>query len=91
MIYSVLFFFLLIVSAGIVLEYFFPAEEVRAIAEAQLSKKLKLPFRIQKIGFNLLSGMRIDGVKLGSAAKPLACVNKSFSITTWPNLFRGSW
>ena len=27
LIYSVLFFFLLIVSAGIVLEYFFPAEE----------------------------------------------------------------
>ena len=29
-------------SAGIVLEYFFPAEEVRAIAEDQLSKKLWL-------------------------------------------------
>lgn len=39
LIYSLLFFFLLIVSAGIVLEYFFPAEEVRAIAEAKLSKK----------------------------------------------------
>ena len=38
LIYSLLFFFLLIVSAGIVLEYFFPAEEVRAIAEAKLSK-----------------------------------------------------
>jgi len=38
LIYSLLFFFLLIVSTGIVLEYFFPAEEVRAIAEAKLSK-----------------------------------------------------
>ena len=36
LIYSLLFFFLLIVSVGIVLEYFFPAEEVRAIAEAKL-------------------------------------------------------
>ena len=50
LIYSVLFFLLLIVSAGIVLEYFFPAEEVRAIAERTLSKKLKLPLKIQKAG-----------------------------------------
>ena len=48
LIYLVLFFLLLIVSAGIVLEYFFPAEEVRAIAERTLSKKLKLPLKIQK-------------------------------------------
>ena len=76
LIYSVLFFLLLIVSAGIVLEYFFPAEEVRAIAERTLSKKLKLPLKIQKIGFSLLSGMRIDGVTLGSASQPLAHVKK---------------
>ena len=66
LIYSLLFFFLLIVSAGIVLEYFFPAEEVRAIAEAKLSKKLKLPLSIQKISFSLLSGMQVDGVTLGT-------------------------
>ena len=76
LIYLVLFFLLLIVSAGIVLEYFFPAEEVRAIAERTLSKKLKLPLKIQKIGFSLLSGMRIDGVTLGSASQPLAHVKK---------------
>jgi len=66
LIYSLLFFFLLIVSAGIVLEYFFPAEEVRAIAEAKLSIKLKLPLSIQKISFSLLSGMQVDGVTLGT-------------------------
>ena len=81
LIYSLLFFFLLIVSAGIVLEYFFPAEEVRAIAEAKLSKKLKLPLSIQKISFSLLSGMQVDGVTLGTQPL-LARVKKSFSIRT---------
>ena len=76
LIYSIIFFFLIIVYAVIVLEYFFPAEEVRAIAERTLSKKLKLPLKIQKIGFSLLSGMRINGVTLGSASQPLAHVKK---------------
>jgi hypothetical protein len=31
-IYALFFFFVLVASTGIVLEYFFPAEEVRAIA-----------------------------------------------------------
>ena len=74
LIYSVFFIFLLIASAGLVLEYYFPAEEARVIAEGQLTKILKLPLRIQKIGFSLLSGLRLDGVALGSVKKPVAQV-----------------
>ena len=66
--------FLLIVGAGVVLEYFFPAEEVRVLAEKEGTKKLNLPLSIKKIKFSLLSGVRIDGVTLGPALQPLASV-----------------
>jgi len=85
--YALVFFFLLIASAGIVLEYFFPAEEVRAIAERTLSKKLQLPLRIQKISFSLLSGMQVDGVTLG--AQPLARVKKVVLDYDLSQLFAG--
>lgn len=76
LIYSIFFVFLLIVSAGLVLEYYFPAEKVRVMAEDHLSKKLKLPLKIQKIGFSLLSGLELDGVALGDSVRPLAEVKK---------------
>jgi hypothetical protein len=66
--------FLLIVGAGVVLEYFFPAEEVRVLAEKEGTKKLNLPLSIKKIKFSLLSGVRIDGVTLGPALQPIASV-----------------
>ena len=74
--YSVFFIFLLIASAGLVLEYYFPAEEARKIAEGQLTKKLQLPLRIQKLGFSLLSGMQLDGIALGPPSSPVAQIKK---------------
>jgi hypothetical protein len=76
LIYSVFFIFLLIASAGLVLEYYFPAEEARVLAEGQLTKILKLPLKIQKIGFSLLSGLQLDNVALGFASKPVVRVKK---------------
>ena len=73
-IYFFFFIFLLIVGAGVVLEYFFPAEEVRILAEKEGTKQLNLPLSIKKIKFSLLSGVRIDGVRLGPAAQPIASV-----------------
>ncbi len=72
--YSIFFIFLLIVSAGLVLEYFFPAEKVRLIVEDKLSKQLKLPFKVQKIGFSLFSGLQLDNIALGS--EPLAHIKQ---------------
>lgn len=74
--YSVFFIFLLVASAGLVLEYYFPAEEARKIAEDQLTEKLQLPLKIQKLGFSLLSGMQLDGVAIGSSSSPVARVKK---------------
>ena len=74
MIYFFFFIFLLIVGTGVVLEYFFPAEEVRVLAEKEGAKQLNLPLSIKKIKFSLLSGVRIDGVTLGPAAQPIASV-----------------
>jgi hypothetical protein len=76
LIYSVFFIFLLIASAGLLLEYYFPAEKARVIAEGQLTQILKLPLRIQKLGFSLFSGLQLEGVTLGPAKRPVARVNK---------------
>lgn len=73
-VYFSLFLFLLIAGTGVVLEYYFPAEEVRVFAEKEGTKQLKLPLSIQKIKLSLLSGVRIDGVTIGPASKPLARV-----------------
>jgi uncharacterized protein involved in outer membrane biogenesis len=64
----------LIVGSGVIFEYFFPAEELRVLAEKEGSKQLNLPLSIKKIKFNLLSGVRIDGVTLGTAVQPIANV-----------------
>ena len=76
MMYIVFFVFILIAAAGIVLEYYFPAEEARKIAERQVTKILKLPFKIQKLGFSLLSGAQLDNVILGFSSNPIARVRK---------------
>ncbi len=73
-VYFLFFICFLIVGAGVVLEYFFPAEEVRVLAEKEGTKQLNLPLSIKKIKFSLLSGVRIDGVVLGPAAQPIASV-----------------
>jgi hypothetical protein len=74
LVYSVFFIFLLIAAAVIVLEYYFPAEEARLFAESQVTKHLKLPLKIQKIGFSLFSGLRLDGLALGFPNMPVARV-----------------
>jgi hypothetical protein len=74
--YSVFFIFFFIASAGLILEYYFPADEVREIVEEQVTQKLQLPLRIQKLGFSLLSGMQLDNVTLGSSSNPVAHVKQ---------------
>jgi hypothetical protein len=76
LIYSVLFVFLIIASIGIVLEYYFPAEEARLFAEGQLTKQLKLPLKIQKIDFSLFKGLQLDNVVLGFPATAISRVKK---------------
>jgi hypothetical protein len=76
LIYSVVVIFLAIAAVGIVLEYYFPAEEARLLVEGQVTKQLKLPLKIQKIGFSLLSGLQLDNVSLGFATMPVAKVKK---------------
>jgi len=73
-VYFFLFIFLLIAATGVVLEYYFPAEEVRVLAEKEGTKQLKLPLSIKKIKLSLLSGVRIDGITIGPESKPLASV-----------------
>jgi hypothetical protein len=74
LIYFFYFIILLIVGTGVILEYFFPAEEVRELAEKEGAKQLNLPLSIKKIKFSLLSGVRIDGVTLGPVVQPIANV-----------------
>ncbi|MZH03337.1 MAG: hypothetical protein F3745_08085, partial [Nitrospinae bacterium] len=74
--YSIFFVFFLIVSAGYILEYYFPADEVREIVESQATQKLQLPLKIQKLGFSLLSGMQLDNVTLGSLPNPVTQVKQ---------------
>ena len=76
LLYSVFFIFLIVAAAGIVLEYYFPAEEARLFAEGQISRQLKLPLKIQKIDFSLFSGLQMDNVVLGFPAMPVAKVKK---------------
>ena len=72
LIYFSSFIILLIVGTGVILEYFFPVEEVRILAEKEGAKQLNLPLSIKKIKFSLLRGVRIDGVTLGSSVRPIA-------------------
>ena len=74
MIYFFFSIFLLIVGAGVVLEYFFSAEKLRALAEKKGTKQLNLPLSIKKIKFSLLSGVRVDGLILGPETQPIASV-----------------
>ena len=60
---------LLIVGAGVVLQYYFPGETLRPIAEEKLTGILKMPVKIGKIEFNLLSGVQISKVSLGGDEK----------------------
>lgn len=72
LVYSVLFIFLLMIGAGVVLEFYFPAEKLRVLAEEEGSKQLQLPLSIKKIELSLLSGVRVHEVTLGPASQPLA-------------------
>jgi hypothetical protein len=74
LIYFFSFIILLIVGTGVILEYFFPAEEVRVLLEKEGAKQLNLPLSIKKIKLSLLSGVRIDGMTLGPAVQPIANV-----------------
>ncbi len=74
LIYIFLFALLMIIGIGVVLEFYFPAEEVRVLAEKEGSKQLKIPLTIKTIKLSLLSGVRVDGVILGAPSKPLASV-----------------
>ena len=73
-VYFFFFLFVLIAGIGLVLEYYFPAEEIRVLAEKEGTRQLKLPLAIKKIKFSLLSGIRVDGLVLGPSAKPIASV-----------------
>ena len=88
-IYSVFFVLLLIASASLLLDYYFPAEKVRVIAEDQLSKKLRLPLRIQKLDYSLFSGIQIDGLALGSSSSPVAQIKKVILDYDLIQLLRG--
>ncbi|MBT5026894.1 MAG: hypothetical protein HOM97_00735, partial [Nitrospina sp.] len=63
--------FFLFAGAGLALKYFFPVEQVRVLAENQLSKTLKIPLRIQKLDYSLLSGIQLDNITLGTATNAL--------------------
>ncbi|MEK9629025.1 MAG: hypothetical protein VW455_08385 [Nitrospinota bacterium] len=63
-----------IVAMGVVLEYYFPAEQIRDFAEKEGSKQLQLPLSIKRIKLSLFSGVRVEGVVLGPTTKPLASV-----------------
>lgn len=44
---------------------FFPSEEIRPIAEDQLTTHLKMPVKIGRLEFNLLTGFEFENVQLG--------------------------
>lgn len=73
-VYFSFFIILLIAGAGAVLEYYFPAEEVRVLAEKEGAKQLQLPLSIKRLEFSLFRGVQVDGLVLGPIAKPLASV-----------------
>ncbi|MGV7220326.1 MAG: hypothetical protein ACQ9MH_02225 [Nitrospinales bacterium] len=60
---------LLVIGAGVVLQYYFPGETLRPIAEEKLTGILKMPVKIGKIEFNLLQGVQISKVSLGGNEK----------------------
>ena len=60
---------ILVVGAGVVLQYYFPGETIRPIAEEKLTEILKMPVKIGKIEFNLLQGVQISKVSLGGNEK----------------------
>lgn len=76
LLYSVFFVFFFIAAAALILEYYFPADEVRKIVEQQATQKLQLPLKIKKLGFSLLSGMQLDNVTLGSSSNPVTQVKQ---------------
>ena len=76
LIYLLVFTILLLTATGIILEHYFPAEQVRAFAEGQISKNLKLPLKIQKLQVSLFSGIQIEEIALGFSNNPVAHVKK---------------
>ena len=76
LIYFFSFIILLTLGSGLTLEYFFRAEEVRALAEKKC-KKLNSPLN-QKIKFSLLNLVRIDEVTLGPAVQPISNAEDGF-------------
>ncbi len=62
-----LIFMLVLIVAGLaaVLTYYFPSEEIRPIAEDQLTEHLKMPVKIGRLQFNLLTGFEFENVRLG--------------------------
>ncbi|MDP6476700.1 MAG: hypothetical protein QF502_02175 [Nitrospinaceae bacterium] len=58
-------FVLLVVVAGIVLEYYLPSETLTPIARRELSRVLKTPVDIQRIDLSLLRGVSLNKLGLG--------------------------
>ncbi|QPJ61998.1 MAG: AsmA family protein [Candidatus Nitronauta litoralis] len=56
---------LIVVGLGAILTHFFPSEEIRPIAEDQLTTHLKMPVKIGRLEFNLLTGFEFENVQLG--------------------------
>lgn len=63
--YPFIFLILLLAAAGVALEYYFPREQVRALAQRELTELLKVPVAIGKLDFSLLKGIQITNATVG--------------------------
>ena len=68
--------FLLLVSAGLLLTYWFPSERVKQELEVRLSSMLQGTVRIESLSFNLLTGLELEQVHVVQNAKPLLSLKR---------------
>lgn len=85
---AILFFIL-----ALLLPFFFPLNKIKSFAEEKLSESINRPVKIEKVSFNLFSGIKLKNISIGNAkgfsATPFVQAESiDLKYSLWPLLAR---